>query len=525
MAGEQPPDPSLGVSAGAVTLPAAPRGRTSHLDILASTSLIGGATLLMVAVGIVRTKLIALLLGPAGIGLMSLYTSIVDITRSAAGMGLGNSGVRQIAEAAASDDAQRIARTATVVRRSAVGLGLIGAAALWSLSEPVSSFSFGNPAHAGALAVLSLAVLFQLLAEGQTALLQGTRRIGDMARVGVLGALLGTACSVTLVLAFGERGIAPALVSIAAASAATAWWYGRRLPLTRAAMPPTAAAREAANLLKLGVAFMVSGFLMMGAGYAARLITLRELGIDAAGLYQAAWAIGGLYVGFVLQAMGADFYPRLVAVVNDHAECNRLVNEQAHVSLLIAGPGVIATLVLAPAVLAVFYSAHFAAAVEVLRWLCLGVALRVVSWPMGFIIVAKNSRALFIATEIAWTLFNVASTWLLVKRFGLAGAGIAFFASYVFHALMLYPIVRRLSGFRWSAPALRSATLFTGVSAALLAALQQLPMLPGLVLGSTAMVLTGLYSLHALVNLVPASELPSRLKRWIGHFRPAPNEP
>ena len=524
MSREQPSDLSAAASASTLPLPAVPRARTSHLDILKSTSLVGGATLLTVAVSIVRVKLMALLLGPAGIGLMSVYISIVDVTRSVAGMGLGSSGVRQIAEAAGSADTHRIARTATVVRRVAVALGLLGAVALSSASGPVSSLSFGSAAHAGAIAVLGVAVLFHLLADGQVALLQGTRRIGDMARVGVLAALLGTACSIALVLALHERGIAPALVSIAAASAFMGWWYSRRLPLARAAMPLRETAREAGDLLKLGVAFMASSFLMMGAGYATRLITLRELGIDAAGLYQAAWALGGLYVGFVLQAMGADFYPRLVAVANDHAECNRLVNEQAHVSLLLAGPGVIATLVLAPAVLTLFYSAHFADAVEVLRWLCLGVALRVVSWPMGFIIVAKNSRVLFIATELAWTIFNVASTWLLVGRFGLAGAGIAFFASYVFHVLILYPIVRRLSGFRWSPIALRTAVLFTSVSCALLAALQHLPALPGLVLGIAAIVSSSLYSLYALVNLVPASQLPGRVQRWVGRLRPASSE-
>ena len=45
-----------------------------------------------------------------------------------------------------------------------------------------------------------------------------------------------------------------------------------------------------------------------------------------------------MYVGFILQAMGSDFYPRLTAVADDHAECNRLVNEQAQIGLLLAGP-------------------------------------------------------------------------------------------------------------------------------------------------------------------------------------------
>ena len=48
---------------------------------------------------------------------------------------------------------------------------------------------------------------------------------------------------------------------------------------------------------------------------------------DAAGFYQAAWTLGGLYVGIILQAMGADFYPRLVGVATDNPQWNRLVND------------------------------------------------------------------------------------------------------------------------------------------------------------------------------------------------------
>ena len=123
--------------------------------------------------------------------------------------------------------------------------------------------------------------------------------------------------------------------------------------------------QEASSLLRLGLAFMASGFLMMGAAYAVRTMILRMGGLEAAGLYQAAWTLGGLYVGIILQAMGADFYPRLTAVATDDRECNRLVNEQAHVSLLLAGPGVIATIIFAPLVISLFYSSKFDEAVEV----------------------------------------------------------------------------------------------------------------------------------------------------------------
>ena len=54
------------------------------------------------------------------------------------------------------------------------------------------------------------------------------------------------------------------------------------------------------------------------------------------------------------------------------------------------------------------------------------------------------------------------SVWryLLVGPFGLAGATMAFFGLYVWHGLLIYVIVRRLTGFRWSAANRRNGLLF-----------------------------------------------------------------
>src|SRR5208337_3218913 len=102
------------------------------------------------------------------------------------------------------------------------------------------------------------------------------------------------------------------------------------------------------------------------------------------------WTLSTLYVGFVLNAMGADFYPRLTSLAADNMMVNRLVNEQTEMGLLIAVPGVLATLTLAPWVLKIFYSVQFVPAVEIVRWQIVGILLRVVSWPMGFVQLAKG---------------------------------------------------------------------------------------------------------------------------------------
>src|SRR5207244_4487802 len=140
-----------------------------------------------------------MLLGTAGFGLMGLYSSIADLTQSIAGMGINNSGVRQIAEAVGTGEAKRIARTTTVLRRISVFLGLLGALVLLVFCRPISQLTFDTPERAGAVALLSLVILFRTIANGQGALIQGMRRISDLAAANVLAAVLGTAIAIVLV--------------------------------------------------------------------------------------------------------------------------------------------------------------------------------------------------------------------------------------------------------------------------------------------------------------------------------------
>ncbi len=491
----------------------APAEQHSYGQILKSSALIGGSSLLTILIGIVRTKAMAVLLGPAGFGLMGLYSSIVDLALAVASMGIGSSGVRQIAESVSTGNEARIARTVIVLRRTAVLLGILGAVLVVVFSAPLSTLTFGSDRHAGAVALLGLAVFFRSVSAGQGALIQGLRRIADLAKMGVWGALLGAIFSIALVYVLGEQGVAPSLIAAAALGLVISWGYSRKVKLPYPAMTRAEVRQEAASLLKLGFAFMASGILMMGAAYAVRAIVLRLDGLDAAGFYSAAWTLGGLYVGIVLQAMGADFYPRLVGVAQDHPQCNRLVNEQTQVSLLLAGPGVIATLTFAPLVILLFYSTKFYAAVEILRWICLGIALRVITWPIGFIIVAKNRQVIFLGAEVAWTAVNVGLTWLCVKAFGLNGAGIAFFGSYVFHGLLVYPIVSRLTGFRWSVANWQTGLLFLSAIAMVFGGFYVLPPLWAYGVGTLVMILSGVYSVRTLITLVSSDRIPRSLLR------------
>lgn len=490
----------------------------SYGEILKSSTLIGFSTLINLAIGLIRTKATAVWLGPAGFGLMGLYGSITDLAQSIASMGINASGVRQIAQAVGTGDSERIARAAVVLRRTAVLLGVLGATGLIALSQPVSTLTFGSEQHAEAIKLLSAAVLFSCLSGGQAALLQGMRRISDLVKMGVLGGASGTIISIPTIYFLREDGIVPSLICGSAISWIISWWYSRKVPIQTPSMNVAQTGHEAAELLKLGLALMASGLMATGASYAIRVFVTRKLGFEAAGLYQSAWTLGGTYVGVILGAMGTDFYPRLTAA-KDNSTCNRLVNEQTHVGILLAAPGVVATLTLAPSVITLFYSAKFQQAVEVLRWLCLGMALRVISWPMGFIVIAKGARNLLFWCELGWTLVYVALSWVCVTAFALNGTGIAFFGSYIFHVLMVYLVVRRLTGYQYSAANLRTILLFTAIIALVFCGSNTLSYSVATVVGILATTATSIYSIRKMLNLIGPTSLPRPIRRVLGWFR------
>jgi enterobacterial common antigen flippase len=496
----------------------------SYGQILKSSALIGGSSAFTMAFGIIRTKAMALLLGAAGVGVLGLYVAISDLVRNLAGLGINSSGVRQIAEAVGSGDEEKIACTVTTLRRVALISGILGALILVGTAGLISQFTFHDRTHAVAIALLALVAFFGDISLAQGALVQGMRRIGDLAKMNILGALYGTVFGIVIVYFWRQNGLAPSLVCVAGMSIVTSWWYARKIKVRAVRIPWSRVFGEASALVKLGLIFMASGLATLGSAYFVRKIVLDGLGEKAAGYYQAAWGLSGLYIGFILQAMTADFYPRLTGVAHNNEETNRLVNEQTEIGLLMAGPGILGTLTLAPLAILIFYTSDFAPAVEVLRWFCLGMLLKVVNWPMGYIILARGERKLFFWTEVLTNVLYVALVWAGIGMLGLRGVGVGFFGLYVVNSVVVYFIVRRLTGFRLSAANKQIAFLFVPLVAVVFVLWYFLPPLVAIGVGAAVSAIASAFSARVLCKLIPPDRLPRPAQKMFRILKLLPNE-
>jgi len=475
---------------------------TSYRTAMRATSVTGSSALVVMALRVVRSKVIAVLLGPSGVGLFGLLTSTTTLVATAVGFGINSSGTRQVAAASGEGDHDRVARTIYTLRRTSLALGLLGSLFVVVFSEPLAVLATGDVRYSGALAILGLAILFRTVSGGQTALLRGLRKIKELAKLRILGALLGTLLAVPLVWLWKLDGLAPAIVTVAALSMLASWIYARRIRIPPVRLRLRELRSERAGLAGLGAIFLILGFAASLVQYLLRVILSRRLDLAALGQFQAASTLSLVYVGFVLKAMGLDFMPRLTEVADDDETCNRLVNEQSEISLLLAGPGIVATVVLAPVIIQLFYSAKFGGAVQILRWQCLGVLLQVASWPIAFVLVAKGKRQIYLWTELAAQAVHLCSFWLLTHVWGLMGAAAAYAVMYVFFLPLDYFVVRRMTGFGWTSETVRVFVLMLLALGCAVAAVSLLPSGAGFLVGTGICCALAAYSYRELSRRV-----------------------
>lgn len=422
----------------------------SYRQILRSSWIIGGASAANIVLGLFRTKVAALLLGPLGIGILGLLQQLLATSSAAAALGFGNVGTRVIAEANAHDDARSIASARLALSTGTAVLAVIGSLVVWSLRNVLATAVLDDPSMGSQVGQLAIGVGLTVAAGSQAALLTGLRRVEDVARVSVGAAAVSAGVGSVALWAWGIDGAIVSVLAAPAASVAIGHWYVAKLPsYSGESVPFAVVAKHWKSLATLGASFMLAGFVAAAGQLAVRTMVQRRIGTDALGNFQAAWMITMTYTGFVLGAMGTDFYPRLTAAMRDPVAASRLVNEQSEVALLLAGPAVIAMLAFAPWIVHLLYSSHFSDAVAVLRVQLVGDVLKVASWPVGFVILAGGDGRTFLTTETLVTLAFALLVSLGLPSLGVHATGVAFVAMYAINLPLVYWLARRRIGFSW----------------------------------------------------------------------------
>ncbi|MEO8414876.1 MAG: O-antigen translocase [Ginsengibacter sp.] len=418
----------------------------SYQQILKSTSVLGGVQVFNILIAILRSKLIAVLLGPSGMGLMSLLTATIGLITGITNFGLGTSAVRNVASSAASGDAGKLGKTVGVFRRLVWLTGSLGFVLTLILSPLLSEIAFGNKAYTASFMLISFTLLFTQISAGQNVILQGMRKIQYMAKASMLGALAGLLISIPFYYFYAEKGIVPAIILTSLSTLSLSWFFANKVKIPEISIDKIIFKTEGKEMLKMGFLISLSGLITIGISYILRVFISSRGGLEDVGLFTAGFAIIGTYAGMVFTAMGADYYPRLATVANDNLKCKQEINQQAEIAILMLAPILILFLVFIQWGIVVLYSKQFVEIADMIHWATLGIFFQALSWSLGYVFLAKGASRTFFWNELIASAYMLGLNILGYYYFGLTGLGVSFLLAYFFYFIQMLLVCKKLYG-------------------------------------------------------------------------------
>ncbi|MBD5236847.1 MAG: oligosaccharide flippase family protein [Bacteroidales bacterium] len=435
----------------------------TYRNMLKGISIFGGVKIFEILINLIRGKFVAIFLGPNGMGASSIFTNVATTLTNLSSFGLNLAIVKEVSSA--KEDDGKLTEVITVAKRLFYGTALTGALICILFSVLISQLSFGSSAYTLQFILLALAVFLMVVNAGKLSILQGMHEVKRLSRSSLIGSLAGLIFGIPLYYFFGTQGIVPAIVMLALTLNI---FYSLNLRAATHELPKTNFSWNSHNalvkkLFLLGFVLMASDIIGNICNYLL-LIFIRKIGnMEDVGFFQAANSITNQMAGVVFTALALDYFPRLSEAASDLRKMSGIINRQSEIITLIILPISLLIILFAPLIVRVLLTDKFEVIIPLLRWMALGVALKAMTYPMGYITFAKDNKKLFFWLEgVVGNILFLVAPLLFFFKFGLIGFGYGMVVEHLLCLIIYWTVSRKLYNYT---PAKNVIILFAATTA------------------------------------------------------------
>ena len=376
-----------------------------------------------------------MLLGPAGVGLNSIYNETRELVHSTTNLGFDVSGIKNISqtyERMKGDSQEELSKSqlrasglnsdVCLLRSWIAILALFGAIITILFARPLSYLTFQDPDHTMGYVMLSPVVALSTLTCGEMTILKGIRRLKALATVSVLTALSGMCVSVPIYYVMGIDGILPALGAIFVASLIAVTVFSWSYFPPRYDFAPVRLALGV-PLLKVGTAFMVVNLIDNLIQLLVQSYLNGAGSLQTVGLFSTNITITTTYAGIFFAAMGNDYFPRLSGVFSDVSARVSTVRRQSEMLMALVSPAIVVMMFALPIMVPLLFSDEFIGVIPLTQLALIALTFKTAHLAFTYTpLAAGDSKTFFVLN------FIQASDVLLVipgyHYYGLTGIGI-----------------------------------------------------------------------------------------------------
>lgn len=382
--------------------------------------------------GILTSKAIAIFIGVEGMALIGNLRNFLSAVQSFAILGFYNGLVKYIAEF--KNDVLQLSKTLSTAYYLGFFSTILMSFFCYYNADSINVFLFSsNYNYAYVIKVLALALPFYSLNLFCFSIMNGFSKYRMLLVINIIGQILGL--SITLLLIY-QNNIDGALVSAVITPSLILLMTLVAIFNQKSLVSSVKITNVSLDILKkfspFAIMALVSAIALPLISIVIRNYIIDTVGIKQAGYWEAMNRISDYYLMFITSIMTLYILPRFNEINNKKEFRKEVFNFYKSV-IPIFGAGLILIYILRQYVVTLVFSDAFQPVEDLFFWQLLGDFIKVLSVVIAYQFIAKKMFWHFIIIEIFLVVIMYFSSVYLIDSFGVRGAVMGHFVSYLMH--------------------------------------------------------------------------------------------
>ena len=410
------------------------------MTLIKTSVLTGISTVIKLVSAFVINKVIAIYIGPSGLAIVGQLQSFTSIITTFSNGAISSGIVKYTAEYQDIEEKKKIFSSSIVI---SLICSLIISIFLFGFSDYLSELILKDIQYSSVFIIFGATIFLFALNMVLISILNGQKEIKKYVLVNIAGSIFSLVFTSILIMQLNLMGALYAMVLnqsvmffVTLAFVIKSSWF--KLEYFKQGLDK----ESLSKLSKYSLMAIVSALTVPVSHLIIREYIGKNLGWDSAGYWQGIWYISTMYLMLVTTTLGVYYLPRL-SEIQDNKELRKEIFSGYKIIMPIVILASLIIFLLKEYVILIAFSKDFMPMMELFAWQLMGDVIKIASWLLAYLMLAKAMTKVFIYTEVLFSALFVGLSILFVDKFGLVGITYAYALNYLLYLFMMIFIFRK----------------------------------------------------------------------------------
>ena len=410
------------------------------MTLIKTSVLTGISTVIKLVSAFVINKVIAIYIGPSGLAIVGQLQSFTSIITTFSNGAISSGIVKYTAEYQDIEEKKKIFSSSIVI---SLICSLIISIFLFGFSDYLSELILKDIQYSSVFIIFGATIFLFALNMVLISILNGQKEIKKYVLVNIAGSIFSLVFTSILIMQLNLMGALYAMVLnqsvmffVTLAFVLKSSWF--KLEYFKQGLDK----ESLSKLSKYSLMAITSALTVPVSHLIIREYIGENLGWDSAGYWQGIWYISTMYLMLVTTTLGVYYLPRL-SEIQDNKELRKEIFSGYKIIMPIVILASLIIFLLKEYVILIAFSKDFMPMMELFAWQLIGDVIKIASWLLAYLMLAKAMTKVFIYTEVLFSALFVGLSILFVDKFGLVGITYAYALNYFLYLVTMIFIFRK----------------------------------------------------------------------------------